>query len=261
MLCSFIPDTMQFLRLYLRSSAAVAAENLLLCTQLALYQERHVKPKCATNATQFSLVWLSQWFDWRPALAVVQPAPFQRWRRQRFRLFRCWTAQPRRPPIPYAQASWSRSRPSRAGAALVYIPAQSRAGPHCQRRFRGFHPWRAGCVCTDHRTPLALATPIRRQRIAADYAACRRCYVPAEQDRAGPTVWSLDAGDVLNIDDRSLSDIGPLGNSDFYLTARTTPVDRCALYPAVAALCGWIIAGPHSLGSQPLCKGGIRAVP
>ena len=144
----------------------------------------------------------------------------------------------RRPPILHAQASRSRSRPSRAGAALVYIPAQSRAEPHCQRRFRGSHPWRAGCVCTDHRTPSALATPIRRQQIAADYAACRRCYVPAEQDRAGPTVWSLDAGDVLNIDDRSPPDIGPLGNSDFYLTARATPVNRCALYPAVAALCG-----------------------
>ena len=56
------------------STAALAAENLFLRKQLALYQERHVKPRRATDATRLALVWLARWFDWRQALAVVQPA-------------------------------------------------------------------------------------------------------------------------------------------------------------------------------------------
>jgi putative transposase len=68
--------------------------------QLALYQERKVKPRHATDATRFTLVWLAQWFDWRPALAVVQPETFKRWRRQRYQLFWRWPSGLGRPPIP-----------------------------------------------------------------------------------------------------------------------------------------------------------------
>ena len=38
-------DTLHVLRLCLRSPTALAAENLFLRTQLALYQERQVKPR------------------------------------------------------------------------------------------------------------------------------------------------------------------------------------------------------------------------
>jgi hypothetical protein len=82
MLYALLCDAARFLRLCLRPGAALAAENLFLRKQLALYQEHHVKPKRATNATRLTLVWLSQWFDWHPALAVVQPETFKRWRRQ-----------------------------------------------------------------------------------------------------------------------------------------------------------------------------------
>jgi hypothetical protein len=51
-------------------------ENLFLRTQLALYQARKVKPQRATDPTRFTLVWLAQWFDWQPALVVVQPETF-----------------------------------------------------------------------------------------------------------------------------------------------------------------------------------------
>src|ERR687884_645222 len=87
MLCALLMDAVRFLRLCLRPSAALAAENLFLRTQLALYQERQVKPRRATEATRFTLVWLAQWFDWQPALVVVQPETFQRWRRQGRQLF------------------------------------------------------------------------------------------------------------------------------------------------------------------------------
>lgn len=52
--------------LCLRPSPALAAENLLLRKQLALYQERDVTPRHASNATRFTLAWLAHWFDRRP---------------------------------------------------------------------------------------------------------------------------------------------------------------------------------------------------
>src|SRR5919197_4799993 len=93
-------DAARFLRLCLPSPAALSAENLLLCKQLAFYQERHIKPRRATNATRLALVWLGRWFDWRPALAVVQPATVTRWHRQGFRLFWRWASHSGRLPIP-----------------------------------------------------------------------------------------------------------------------------------------------------------------
>ena len=100
MLCTLPFDAIRFLRLCLRSPTALAAENLFLRQQLALYQEHHATPRRATDAMRFTLVWLSQWFDWQPALVVVQPETGKRWRRQRRQL--CWrgTACPGRPPIP-----------------------------------------------------------------------------------------------------------------------------------------------------------------
>lgn len=93
-------DAAQFLRLSLCSPAVLAADNLFLRKQLALYQERHVPPRRATAATRLALVWLSHWVDWRQALAVVQPATFIRWHRQGFRLFWRWKSTSGRPPLP-----------------------------------------------------------------------------------------------------------------------------------------------------------------
>jgi hypothetical protein len=99
-LLTLLVDAARFLRLGLRAPAALAAENLLLRTQLALYQERHGTPRRATHATRLALVWLGRWFDWRQALAVVQPATFLRWHRQGFRLCWRWKSTPGCPPIP-----------------------------------------------------------------------------------------------------------------------------------------------------------------
>jgi transposase InsO family protein len=46
------------------------------------------------------LAWLARWFDWRPALVIVQPATLLRWHREGFRLFWRRKSQPGRPPIP-----------------------------------------------------------------------------------------------------------------------------------------------------------------
>src|SRR5919109_4668167 len=92
-LLTLLVDFVRFLRLCLRPAPVLAAENLFLRKQLALYQERNVKPGRATNATRIILVWLGRWFDWRQALAIVQPATFLRWQRQGFRLFWRWKSR------------------------------------------------------------------------------------------------------------------------------------------------------------------------
>src|SRR5262245_30371904 len=100
MLCTFVITAARFLRLWLRSSAALAAENLFLCQQLVLYQARHVKPQRVTGGTRCTLVWLSHWFDWPSALALVHPETFQRCRRQGWHLWWHGRSCPGRPPIP-----------------------------------------------------------------------------------------------------------------------------------------------------------------
>jgi Homeodomain-like domain len=99
-LWTLLVDIVYFLRLCLRPSVGLAAENLFLRKQLAFYQERQVKPRRAPDTARFTLVWLSRWFNWRQALAIVQPDTFLRWHRQGFRLFWRWKSQPGRPPIP-----------------------------------------------------------------------------------------------------------------------------------------------------------------
>ena len=48
-------DTLVFLKLCFRSRSSLAAENLFLRKQLALYRERKVKPRRATDATRLAL--------------------------------------------------------------------------------------------------------------------------------------------------------------------------------------------------------------
>ena len=99
-LLTLVVDIVRFLWLCLRPPMSLAAENLFLRKQLALYQERHVKPRRATKATRLALVWLSRCFNWREALAIVQPDTLTRWHRQGFRLLWRWKSQPGRPSIP-----------------------------------------------------------------------------------------------------------------------------------------------------------------
>jgi putative transposase len=99
---ALVVDAGRFLWLCLRSPTALAAENLSLRKQLAMYEERNIKPRRATNATRMAMVWLSRWFDWRHALRVVQPETFTCWHKQGFHLFWRWKSRSGRPPIPDA---------------------------------------------------------------------------------------------------------------------------------------------------------------
>src|SRR2546427_12196460 len=83
-----------FFRLNLRTPPAVAAENLFLRKQLALYVEPETKPHRATNAVRFTLAQLSRFFEWRDALTVVKPDTLICWHRKGIRLFWKWKSGP-----------------------------------------------------------------------------------------------------------------------------------------------------------------------
>ncbi len=97
---SLAMDVGRFLAAGLRSRTALAAENLFLRKQLALYRERQVKPRRATDAIRVSLVLLARCFAWREALTIVQPATLLRWHRNAFRLVWRWRSRPGRPRLP-----------------------------------------------------------------------------------------------------------------------------------------------------------------
>jgi transposase InsO family protein len=86
--------------LTMRSRAQLAAENLFLRRQLALYQERQVKARRADDATRIILAGLSRLLAWRQLLVIVKSETLIRWHRQGFRLFWRWKSPtPGRPAI------------------------------------------------------------------------------------------------------------------------------------------------------------------
>src|SRR4029077_18433296 len=72
-LSSVARDLVHLLVLVSRSRRALAAENLFLRKQLALFQERKVKPHRADDSTRLLMVILGRMFSWRDALVNVKP--------------------------------------------------------------------------------------------------------------------------------------------------------------------------------------------
>ncbi|MEN8132827.1 MAG: helix-turn-helix domain-containing protein, partial [Pseudomonadota bacterium] len=99
---TLLGDLATFLWLALLPQGTLAAENLFLRKQLAMFQEHKAKPRQTDTAARIALVLLSRLFNWRDALVVVQPRTLVRWHRQGFRLFWRWKSRPGRPPIPAA---------------------------------------------------------------------------------------------------------------------------------------------------------------
>jgi putative transposase len=97
---TLLGDLTTFFWLALRRQSTLAAENLFLRKQLAMFQERKAKPHRPDTPLQITLVLLSRLFNWRDALVVVQPLTLIRWHRQGFHLFWRWKSRPGRPPIP-----------------------------------------------------------------------------------------------------------------------------------------------------------------
>src|SRR5215469_2920825 len=100
-LSSVACDLVRLLVLTSRSRRTLAAENLFLRKQLALFQERNVKPRRAHDPTRLIMVILGRMFLWRNALVNVKPDTFLRWHRKGFRLLWRWKSRPvGRPRIP-----------------------------------------------------------------------------------------------------------------------------------------------------------------
>src|SRR6202162_6062435 len=94
-------DVAEVLRLATKSRSAWMAENLFLRKQLAMFQERSVKPRRAQDSARWLMACLSRLFDWRGVLVVVKPDTLIRWHRRGFRLFWRWKAEPvGRPAVP-----------------------------------------------------------------------------------------------------------------------------------------------------------------
>ena|SRR5580704_9667085 len=96
-----LQESLRFGRSLLRPRTALAAENLFLRKQLAFYQERTVKPRRLNDSARLSLLFWSQWFDWRNALVIVKPETFIGWHKRAFQIFWRWKSRGgRRPGIP-----------------------------------------------------------------------------------------------------------------------------------------------------------------
>ena len=74
-------DLGRFMFLFSRPRVALAAENLFLRKQLALFQERKVSPRRAEDSTRWVMATLSRVFQWRDALVNVKPDTLIRWHR------------------------------------------------------------------------------------------------------------------------------------------------------------------------------------
>ena len=101
---TIVPVVIDLIRLAIlavHSRRALAAENLFLRKQLALFQERQVKPRRANDSTRWMMATLSRMFPWRDALVNVKASTLIRWHRQGFRLFWRWKSKPMgRPRLP-----------------------------------------------------------------------------------------------------------------------------------------------------------------
>jgi len=89
-----------FIWLILRPHGALAAENVFLRKQWAMYQECELKPRQPDTPIRIALVLLSRLLNWRNALVVVPPQTLVRWRCQGFCLFWRWKSRSGRRPIP-----------------------------------------------------------------------------------------------------------------------------------------------------------------
>jgi putative transposase len=126
-----------------RPDVQLAAENLFLRKQLALYLERQVKPRRSDDATRIALVSLSRLIDWRQVLTVVKPDTLFRWHRKGFRLFWRWKSSPSgRPRLPSevrqliadmaaANRTWGEER----SASELLVKLGIRVSPRTVRRY------------------------------------------------------------------------------------------------------------------------------
>ncbi len=81
------------LRSALLTRRDLALENLALRQQLAVYKERHPRPRLTDADRQFWVLLSRIWRGWRATLHIVQPDTVVRWHRQGFRCYWRWNSR------------------------------------------------------------------------------------------------------------------------------------------------------------------------
>src|SRR3954465_5172211 len=71
---TIVSDGLRFFVGVWRRRAALAADNVFLRKQVALFREREKKARPTTPADRFVFSKLARWFDWGGALMIVKPA-------------------------------------------------------------------------------------------------------------------------------------------------------------------------------------------
>jgi putative transposase len=188
-------DLARLLRAGLRSRTALAAENLFLRKQLALYRERHVRPRRTSDPLRLALALLARCFAWREVLTIVQPATLLRWQREAVRLLWRWRSRPGRPRLPAELqrliAAMARDNPSwgeeRIAAALL-VKLGLRVSPRTVRRYMGRGHGGRGRGATDQRW----ATFVRNH--AQALVACDFCVAVTATFRVLYVFVALEVG-------------------------------------------------------------------
>lgn len=65
-------DLIRFAASFLQSKSVLPAEIVFLRKQLALYQERQIQLRQATDATRLTMVWMARPFDWKETLSTIR---------------------------------------------------------------------------------------------------------------------------------------------------------------------------------------------
>src|SRR5438876_10976440 len=86
-------DLVRLAFLAAHSRSALAAENLFLGKQLAVFQERNVKPRRADDSTRWMLATLSRMLQWRDALVNMKPDTLLRCHRKVFQVLWRWKSK------------------------------------------------------------------------------------------------------------------------------------------------------------------------
>jgi len=99
----FITDVLRYLGLLLLSRASLQAKVLLLEKQLAMYNERGVRPRRARDSERISMALLTRLIpSWRKLMVTITPDTVCRWHKQLGSLlWRRRSFRNGRPPLPY----------------------------------------------------------------------------------------------------------------------------------------------------------------
>jgi len=87
LLFRLLADVGRFTALVFKPLQAIAAENLILRRQIALFQERGIQPRRIDAATRLSLPIWTRRCNWKSCLTVVRPQTVLRWHQADWGLF------------------------------------------------------------------------------------------------------------------------------------------------------------------------------